>query len=190
MTEIPKGFADIDPDVLRRQAVEDWAIEVKPADSLKKVLKAFDDAGVEWEDYADRYGYSGPQVNTLDEPDSVASIDLPAAGTSVVDPTARTPERTREGAVVTSAAMGIEPSRPIVAAEPVVPRTAEPLVVEGPAPFLVKMERPNVRYTYGRYVWTQDHPYALVAPEDFERVLKHEPGFRQAYPSELQEFYR
>lgn len=185
MTEIdtPKGFEDIDPDVLRRQAVEDWAVEVKPSDSLKKVVKALEEGGVFWDDYAERYGYGYSQVNDLDAPASVDAIGESA-------PT--------EGAVI---GRGTEPTRlekPVTEIDRGLPRAPAPApniayatapVVDPNLQYLVKMERPNERYSHGKYTWTKRHPYALVDAKDFENILRHEPGFRQAYPSEAAEFY-
>jgi hypothetical protein len=195
--ETPKGFEDIDAKVLRTQAVEDWAVDVKPSDSLKKVVKALEDAGVFWEDYADRYGYS--VVNTLDAPDSVDHIAEPAAPAATqFDPTAantgtlaaehdvtqRTPEPTRAEKPVSEPTRGL----PQYASEPTIAYAQAP-VVEQNVQYLVKMERPNERYQHGKYTWTKRHPYALVDGKDLEAVLRHEPGFRQAYPSEAAEFY-
>lgn len=188
MSEVtPTKFEDIDADLLRRQAVEDWAVDVKPSDSLKKVVKAFEDAGVYWEDYAEKYGYDlPPQVNTLDEPDTIENV-TPApspARASVVDETdtiQRTPEPTRREQPVNEF-VDRSPARPQIA-------YAAPAQVEPGQQYLVKMERENVAYQFGKYKWTKAHPYALVDAKDYERVLRHEPGFRQAYPSEVAEFY-
>lgn len=197
MTENPTKFEDIDPDVLRRQAVEDWAVEVKPSDSLKKVLKALDDAGIDWDIYADKYGYGFTQdASDLDAPSSVEPIATPApaptqgAVAPQHDVNQRVPEPQRAGAAVTAASMqaGYEPAPAAAPAQPVI-LTAQPLPVQEEAKYLVKMERANERYSHGKYTWTKKHPYALVDAKDFEAVLRHEPGFRQAYPSELQEFY-
>lgn len=172
MTEIdaPKGFEDIDPDVLRRQAVEDWAVEVKPSDSLKKVVKALEEGGVFWDDYAERYGFG--IENTLDDVDSVDSVEG-----AVIE---RAPEPTRSEKPVTEVDRGLPKSKIAFAAEP---------AVDAEVQYLVKMERDNQRYQHGKYTWTKRHPYALVDGKDLEKVLKHEPGFRQAYPSEAAEFY-
>lgn len=169
MTETPQGFEDIDPKVLRTQAVEDWAVEVKPSDSLKKVVKAFEDAGVFWDDYAERYGYN--IVNTLDEPDSVEEV-----GELTVEE--RTPEPTRA-------------EKPVADVKRTTPRVqvAQPVAAQGDVPYLIKMDRANIKYQVGKYTFTKEHPYALVDPADVEFVLTHEPGFRQALPSEVSEFY-
>ena len=55
--------------------------------------------------------------------------------------------------------------------------------------YLLKMERENVRYDVLGHKFTQEHPYALVSPSDAEYILTKEKGFRQAFPSELEEFY-
>lgn len=78
---------------------------------------------------------------------------------------------------------------PVVAAEPVAPVVAAPVTASGDQPWLIKMTRENVRYDTRGYTFTKEHPYALVKPEDVEFILEKESGFRQAYPSELQEFY-
>lgn len=170
MTETVTSFEDIDPDVLRRQAVEDWAVEVKPSDSLKKVVKALEDAGVFWDDYAERYGIG--IENTLDDVDSVEAVEGAVVG--------RTAEPTRAEKPVTDVDRGLP--RPNIA-------YAAPVEVDPNLQYLVKMERPNERYSHGKYTWTKRHPYALVDAKDFEAILRHEPGFRQAYPSEAAEFY-
>jgi len=55
--------------------------------------------------------------------------------------------------------------------------------------FLIKMVRDNVLYETRGHRFTQQHPYALVSPEDAEFILTQEDGFRQATPGELAEFY-
>lgn len=67
--------------------------------------------------------------------------------------------------------------------------TAQP-ITDGPQQkWLLKMERDNVRYDVRGHKFTAEHPYALVSPQDAEYILNHEKGFRQAFPSELEEFY-
>jgi len=80
--------------------------------------------------------------------------------------------------------------QPVVRDEEVEIITAQPLDAN-PAvqKYLLKMERENVRYDVRGYKFTQEHPYALVSPEDAEYILTNEKGFRQAWPSELEEFY-
>ena len=54
---------------------------------------------------------------------------------------------------------------------------------------LIKMVRANPLYQIGKYRWTQKHPYVAVEEKEAERILMTEDGFRQATPSELQEYY-
>lgn len=54
---------------------------------------------------------------------------------------------------------------------------------------LIKMLRENPLYEVAGYRWTAKHPYALVKEKDADRILIREEGFRQATPSELQEYY-
>lgn len=56
-------------------------------------------------------------------------------------------------------------------------------------PYLIKMERDNILYETRGYRFTRENPYALVDPKDAEYILRVEDGFRQAWPSELEEFY-
>ena len=65
---------------------------------------------------------------------------------------------------------------------------AAPLVQKN-AKYLIKMVRENVRYDTRGYTFTQEHPYALLDKDDAQFVLENEKGFRQATPSELEEFY-
>ena len=68
-------------------------------------------------------------------------------------------------------------------------RVQEGVDTAGPQPFLIKMERENPLYQTRGYTFTKENPYCLVRPEDVEYILSKEDGFRQALPSELQEFY-
>jgi hypothetical protein len=56
------------------------------------------------------------------------------------------------------------------------------------AKYLVVMDRDNPIYEAYGYRFTKENPYALVTAAAAEKILR-EPGFRQAFPSELQEFY-
>lgn len=55
--------------------------------------------------------------------------------------------------------------------------------------YLIKMERENPYFEVGKYVFTKDHPYAIVDAEDVNVILRQEQGFRQALPDEIEEFY-
>jgi hypothetical protein len=175
MTEKPQSFDEVDIDLLIQTAVEDWAVDVKPSDSRKVVVKALEDGGVDWEEYAGHYGYLDSEEETPPEP-------------VVIE---RTPEPIRQGAVATLSNPVTEdqlPTRNAAPAKPVV-RTAQPLQTEEGVPYLVKMERSNPLYQTRGHTFTKDHPYALVSGEDLEWIMKHEKGFRQALPSEAREFY-
>ena len=72
---------------------------------------------------------------------------------------------------------------------PVRVRTAEPVSYEAGDRLLVKMERENPVFEVQGYRFTSNHPYALMTPEAAESLMRSEPGFRQALPSELADFY-
>lgn len=84
----------------------------------------------------------------------------------------------------------------VVTTQSVAPAVEEPVrIITAETPqynsgdkLLVKMERKNPLYEIMGYRFTQDNPYALVSPQAAEAILR-EDGFRQAFPSELQEFY-
>lgn len=66
---------------------------------------------------------------------------------------------------------------------------AQPPVAKPTDKFLIKMVRDNPLFETRGYRFTSEHPYNLVAPDDAEYILSREEGFRQAFPSELEEFY-
>lgn len=88
--------------------------------------------------------------------------------------------------IITSADVAPAREETLVAKEDVV--VQKPLEV-GQQPFLIKMERDNPMFQTRGYTFTTDHPYQLVKPEDAEYILSKEDGFRQAYPSELADYY-
>lgn len=55
--------------------------------------------------------------------------------------------------------------------------------------WLIKMTRANPLYEVRGQKFTQENPFALVSPADAEYLLTKEDGFRQATPSELQQYY-
>lgn len=67
--------------------------------------------------------------------------------------------------------------------------TAAPELVLTQQKYLIKMTRENPYFEFGRYKFTKEKPYAIMTAEDAQRILESEDGFRQAFPSELQEFY-
>lgn len=162
----PTKFEDLGVAELRRSAIEDFAVPVEENDNKKSVLAALVESGVSWSDYVDQH----PEV----KPEEPA---VKPAATFVE----REPEPSREGSVITAESMR--------APEPLAPVTAAAVVAEGSQPWLIKMTRENLRYDTRGYTFTKEHPYALVKPEDVPYILEKEDGFRQAYPTELQEFY-
>lgn len=127
------------------------------------------------------------EVSPDDNKKSVLAA-LAEAGVNWTDYVQQHPEVKPDEPVVKPADSFIE-SEPAVATAPVAPVTAAPVVADGTQPWLIKMVRDNVRFDVRGYTFTQQHPYALVKPEDVPFILEREDGFRQAYPTELQEFY-
>lgn len=54
---------------------------------------------------------------------------------------------------------------------------------------LVRMTRKNSTYEIRGYRFTQQHPYAMVADEDAEFMIRKIGGFRPATGREIKEFY-
>lgn len=175
----PASFKDLDVKELRRSAVEDFAVEASAADNKPTVIAALVESGVTWADYVAQH----PEV----APDPVVA---PAPVAPVVPEREHEPDR---GNVVTSTSLDagsivtdnigvgtIDISR-IHVQEPLAPAPTDK--------YLVKMTRENPRYDTRGYTFTQQHPYNLVNGEDLEYILTKEDGFRQAFPSELAEYY-
>jgi hypothetical protein len=165
----PTSFNDLDVKELRRSAVEDFAVPVEETDNKKAVLAAFVEAGVSWKDYVAQH----PEVKPDPAPEPVVHETVTQ---TVIE---RDTEPQREGSVITAAAMQA----------PVEPVVAQPVVAPEGQPWLIKMTRENERFDVRGYSFTKRHPYALVKPEDVPYILEQEDGFRQAYPTELAEFY-
>lgn len=128
----------------------------------KTLLAMITEAGVDWDQYAKMF---------LVEPEPV--VDEPKTNTGVV----------------TTQQMEV----PVVEVEERVIVTQEQFPVLKPnAEYLVKMERENPYFEFavnGKiHKFTKDHPYVLMDAADADIVLQ-EDGFRQARPSELQEYY-
>lgn len=54
---------------------------------------------------------------------------------------------------------------------------------------VVKMIRKNFSYQIRGYVFTRQHPYALVSEEDADYLVEVNGGFRIASPREIREYY-
>lgn len=168
MTEknLPTQFRELGVAELRRSAVEDFAVDVKSTDNKETALAALAEAGVTWADYVAQHPEVAPVVDKQKAPENV-----------IKNPNATNPDNLSVGASVEE--------------EVVVPviRVQEPVTAAPTDKFLVKMTRDNPRFDTRGYTFTQTHPYALVDGSDLEYILTKEDGFRQALPSELQEFY-
>lgn len=86
--ENPTSFSDLDVEVLRKTAIEDFAVPVKADANKKTVLAALLEDGVEWEQYATLKGLIQP------EPVVVPS--------TVATPTPVVPEPEEEVEIVTA----------------------------------------------------------------------------------------
>ena len=174
----PKDFKDLTPAELYRSAVEDFALPVEEDEKGKKkvLLSAFVEGGVSWADYLAQH----PEAR---DEDAELKADL-AAG-SVITSNApahnRVGEDTVEGFITPHDAV-------VTAPEPVV-QVAAPQAFSNTDKYLIKMVRENPLYETRGYRFTTEHPYALVSAADAQSILSTEEGFRQAYPSELEEFY-
>jgi len=162
MTETkPAQFSDLGIKELRRSAVADFAVDIKPTDNKETVLAALTESGVTWTDYVKQHPEVAPEPEPAPNPGVVtaASINAPEA---VVQ----------------------EPAQPAGRV-----RVQENPVTNANDTFLVKMTRENPLYETRGYRFTQAHPYALVSAKDAQYILSKEEGFRQAFPDELDEYY-
>lgn len=150
---------------LNRTADEDFAFELSAEEkkSKKLALAAFAEAELKFSDYL------------LANPDEAVKYAPAPVQEEVI-------EQVTE---VVTAPPAVSPQLGTTVVNNV---TVREIPVAEQAPYLIKMERENPYYEVGRYKFTYDNPYALVDARDANRVLR-EPGFRQAYPDELDSFY-
>lgn len=174
MTNTPSKFEDLDAAELYRAALADFALPVEEADKTKKkvLLAAFLEGGVEWSDYL------GMHPELVPEPEPAAPAYEPSPANTIdnevpVDPAAKwdLPEGAKVAVAVPE----------IIVAQPIAPSPTQQ--------YLIKMTRTNPIFETRGHRFTQAHPYALVNAADADYILTREDGFRQATPSELQEFY-
>lgn len=148
---------------LRRTAEHDFAVALTEDEqkSSKLIQAALLEAGVTFEQYLE----CNPHQREKYAPETV-----------VVEPEAPVaPEN-----VVTSAQVtGTEPVEIVVKEETPLSTNQQ---------WLVKMERANPVFEIAGYRFTDTHPYVLM-PADAAEIVLREEGFRQAYPSEVQEYY-
>lgn len=162
MPETPTSFEHLDQKELYRSAIADFAVEVDEKDSAKVIRAALLEAGVEWADYVKQHPEVAPKK---EDTNVITSPNVPGESTQTPKPKPVEPQP--EGNIITAQAPVAKPEDK----------------------FLIKMTRENVQYNTRGYKFTQEHPYALVAAKDAEYILSQEEGFRQAFPSELAEFY-
>lgn len=167
MSEKPTKFADLTAKELYRSATEDFAVPVEETDKNKKkvLLAALVEAGVEWGDYVEQHPDVAPEEKPKYEPTLANTVQ----GAEPVDPQEKWAD-----------------PRQNVRKESI--RVNRGLDSTG-EPYLIKMERDNLVFETRGYRFTRENPYALVDPKDAEYILRVEDGFRQAFPSELEEFY-
>lgn len=164
MSDKPTKFKDLKPAELYRSAIEDFALPIDEADKDSKqvLLAAFAEGGVEWADYVKQH----PEV----APESAPVVESePARGGAIT-----------LGHQSDNLTVDDEPARVIVQETP---------VYNPKDKLLIKMIRENPLFEVRGYRFTSAHPYNLVNPVDADYILRHEDGFRQALPSELEEFY-
>lgn len=169
-TKLPREFKDYGVADLRDIAENEFAVTVETEDdrlpNKAEVLAALSEYGVTFEQHL------------ANHPELVAALnETESAGVVVAE------ENSAPG-VITAASMKAvleEPEVKIVVKEEV------PLFSK--EEWLIKMVRANPLYEVRGHKFTQQNPFALVSPEDAEYLLTRETGFRQATPSELQEYY-
>lgn len=154
------SFDKLDKEELVRTAEEDFAFELKEDEkkSKKLILAAFAEANLKFKDYLK----ANPDKREQFAPQSnvLTSADV-TGGTEVEedrDPNVEVSNKPKEAPV------------------------------KQQQPYVVKMTRQNPLFEIGKYRWTKDHPFSLVAPEDVNVVLR-EDGFVMASPSEVEEYY-
>lgn len=170
---LPKDFKDLKPTELYRAAIEDFALPVEEDDKNKKtvLLAAFVEGGVTWADYVAQHPEVAPVQEVVTNPNPVNQQSLSVDSAVPLDPENKWAEEVEEE----------EPEARIITAELPKYKPKDKL--------LIKMDRKNPLFEVRGHRFTQENPYALMSPEDADYVLRFEDGFRQALPSELQEFY-
>lgn len=138
---------------------EDDVVDKSNAATLQAALA---ESGVTWEMYQEMFF---PDV----EPEPVENISNPAPGVLVSDTVLPKP-------------LAVEPEEVVIITKEEYPK------LTANEQYLVKMVRENPYFEIEGLKFTQEHPYNLMDANKAERVLREE-GFRQALPSEVQEYY-
>lgn len=176
---LPTDFKHLKPTELYRAAIEDFALPVDEADKNKKnvLLAAFVEGGVSWADYVAQHPEVVPAAPAVvTSPTPVSSTSL-TADVAPVEPTDKWADDDRRANLAVQEDLS---PKVIVATQPQY-RPQDKL--------LIKMERKNPMFQVRGYTFTQKNPYALMSPSDADHVLRNEEGFRQALPSEVDEWY-
>lgn len=159
---VPEKFEDYTIAELREIAEEEFAVEAEGLNQTE-VIAALLESGVTFDQHLDNH------------PEFKAVGDAKVEGV----------EETADPGVVTSAQMETAP----VEEAPVEIVVKEETPLTARQEWLIKMDRANPLYEVRGHRFTQENPYALVSPEDAEYLLTKETGFRQATPTELQQYY-
>lgn len=72
----PTQFSDLGIKELRRSAVADFAVDIKPTDNKETVLAALAESGVAWSDYVDQHPEVAPEEAPAPNPGVVTSASL------------------------------------------------------------------------------------------------------------------
>lgn len=158
---VPEKFEDYTISELRDIAENEFAVEAEGLNQ-SEVLAALTESGVTFDQHLDNH----PEFKAVEDAKVTAA------------------EETADPGVVTAAQMQEQPVQEEVK---IVVKEEVPLFSR--EEWLIKMVRANPLYEVRGHRFTQDNPFALVSPADAEYLLTKETGFRQATPSELQQYY-
>lgn len=153
----------LDVKELRRTAEEDFAVELSDDEkkSKKLIAAALLESGVTFEQYLEINPHQRENFPEYAKPE----------------------EKSPESVVTTEQVAPVENVVP----EEIITKEERPKLTNE-QPWLIKMERKNPLFEIAGHKFTSEHPYVLMSANDAEVVLR-ESGFRQAYPSEIQEYY-
>lgn len=160
---VPTKFEDYKVAELRDIAENEFAVDIDPTANEAEVLAALLENGVTFDQHLDNH----PEFKAVEDTKVEAAPENEAPG------------------VVTAAQM----QTPAVENDDVKIVVKEEVPLFSREEWLIKMVRANPLYEVRGHKFTQENPFALVTPADAEYLLTKEEGFRQATPSELQQYY-
>lgn len=175
---MPKSFKELKKTELQAAAL---AFGTEDEDSVNEVgveaLRAgLAESGVTWEQYAELF------LQEEEAASNVITSEVVNSPVGDVDEVAALRARIAE----------LEAQAPVVVnnfnEEPTIVTKEEFAPLSPNEQWLIRMTRANPLFEIAGHRFTQDHPYALMTAADAEVVLQEE-GFRQARPSEVQEYY-